>query len=174
MPTSYWHILYWHFHIHSSLIEASVLVVKIDNIAEWLAAKTTEINRLVEITSCFKWRRWNSDKSMHVFPCVCPQRENPCASIELYHRVWSVERMLNNEQTCIEAILDHDEVKKGKVTAEHWLKLYSTLFEDVVVLQETFSVTQTKYPERTIEVILPKDEIRHLIYFKELYIDAMQ
>ncbi len=81
--------------------------------------------------------------------------------------------MLNNEQSCINAVLDYDKAKKSKVTVEHWLKRYSALFGDVVVLEETFSVTQTQYPERTIEVILPKDEIKHLIYFKELYIDTM-
>jgi len=148
--------------------------VQVDSLFRWLDNYKVICDGLIEVTTCAKWKRWARINSEQILPCVCSEREKECASVELYYRIWSVGQMLNNEQNCIEAILDYDEIKAGKGAADLWLKRYRSVFDDLVLLEEKFSVTYKKHPEEGIEVLLPKDEIKHLIYFKELYFDAMQ
>jgi len=149
------------------------MIIEIDNVQEWLNKNKYKLHSIVDHTECFKWKKWYVKKDTYIFPCVCPVREHYCLEMELFYRVWLVQQMINKEQCFVDAILDYNVVKTDKGKKEHWLTRYKTIYEDVVQLDEKFRVTYKKHPNRTIEVLLPKDEIKHLLRFKELYSEAI-
>ncbi len=58
----------------------------IHHINWWLMKYEEEFYNAIPKSECRKWSKWVDDNSIHVFPCVCPTREQDCVFIEAFHK----------------------------------------------------------------------------------------
>ncbi|TDS18889.1 hypothetical protein DFQ03_0600 [Maribacter caenipelagi] len=143
--------------------------MKIRKTQDWLKANHHKLCSSIKKTECYKWSRWLKDKRTHVFPCVCETRNDDCIFAETYYRVWQVGQLLEQEDMFVNALLEYENMKGDKGFHKRWLNNYSSLGENIFLLEERVKIAIQKDPYVTAEVILPREEIKHLLKFKEVY-----
>lgn len=146
---------------------------KLESIQVWLKTNQSKIVSCAEETICYKWSRWIKDQSTHIFPCVCHTRNDDCIFAETYYRVWQVGQLLEQEDMFVNALLEYENMKGDKGLHKLWLNSYSSLGENIFLLEERIKIAIQKDPYVTAEVILPREEIKHLLKFKEVYSECV-
>lgn len=126
-----------------------------------------------EETECYKWSRWIKDQRTHLFPCVCQTRNDDCIFAEMYYRVWQVGQLLEQEDKFINALLEYENMKGDKGLLKRWFNSCSNLAENIYLLEESIKIATRKEPYVTMEVVIPKEEIKHLLKFKEVYSECL-
>ena len=76
-----------------------IIPLNLEQIETWLFEKREYVKSILETTECYKWKRWQSDKSTHIFPCVCSKREDDCVFIELYYELSKITKQEYSSNT---------------------------------------------------------------------------
>lgn len=145
----------------------------IDDIHGWLTVNGYRLLECIHETKCDKWRKWSKDKSIHVFPCICETRNSACKFAETYHAIWKVDNALAREGEFIEALIEYSLVIDAKGSFKQWLKRYEELFQEVLLIDDTIKVSLGKNSLESDITILPREELKHLLKFKELYLSTI-
>ena len=145
------------------------MITEISSIQDWLKANYYKFSSSIKETECYKWSRWNKDQSTHMFPCVCQTRNDDCIFAEMYYRVWQVGQLLEQEDKLVNALLEYENMKGDKGLLKQWFYNHRNLGEGILSLEEIIKIVTLKEPYVTMEVVLPKEEIKHLSKFKEVY-----
>lgn len=126
-----------------------------------------------EETECYKWSKWLTDKNIHVFPCVCENRNSACMFVEAYHALWKVSNALAREDEFIKALIEHSLVIDAKGTLKQWLTIYKELFQEVLLIDDTIKVSLGRNSLESDIIKLSREELKHILKFKEVYLDTM-
>ncbi len=145
----------------------------IDDINGWLVAIEYRLLDSINETTCDKWRKWLENKSIHVFPCVCETRNSACTFAETYHAIWQVYNVLTKEDEYIEALMEYSSVIDAKGSLKQWLKSYEELFQEVLLIDDTIKVSLGKNSLESDIIKFSGEKLKHLLKFKELYLDSM-
>lgn len=146
---------------------------KVEDIKSWLAANEYRLLESIHETTCNKWRKWLDDKSIHVFPCVCETRNSTCKFVETYHAIWRVSNALTKEDEFIEALIEYSSVIDAKGSLKQWLKSHEELFQEVLLIDDIIKVSLGKNSLESDIIKLSMAELKHLLKFKEIYLDSM-
>ncbi len=142
--------------------------LSIHHINWWLMKYEDEFYNAIPKSECRKWSKWIDDNSIHIFPCVCPTREQDCIFIELYFELLKVSELEEQEIYFGKIMEEYCQVQSEEFTLELWMEKYKTTWMNSHI-DEVIKVKLTTEPYTCIEVQLNRDEFRNIFTFQKTF-----
>lgn len=148
------------------------LILKVEYIKNWLSENEINLHYKVQETNCRKWTKWMKDKSTHIYPCVCPIREQECIFIETYYKLEKIILLHSRESYFRELIQLHMQAGTDNDKILEWFSHYKEEF-DGLDFNEIISITVRNKPYKTEKFNLDKMEFNNVIEFQRIFIDIL-
>lgn len=141
--------------------------MSVRQIQDYLLKNRTEFFTLIEKSSCRKWSKWVKDNSIHVFPCVCPEREVDCIFIETYFELTKVLEVLEKEERCIHELKIYQEIKHNTPAVFEWIIANESFFYEINTFKAELDIKSVNNESITIK--LNPVEFESILELKEVY-----
>jgi len=155
--------------IIKDLIETSnSSIFSIHHINWWLMKYEEEFYNAIPKSNCGKWSKWVRDNSIHVFPCVCPTREQDCIFIEMYFELLKTSELEKNEVYFEKLVEEYNVIKNSETEVSLWLDKYESVWQNSH-FDEIIRIKTSTTPYTKIEIPLSNEEFKNISAFKKLY-----
>lgn len=130
------------------------------DIINWLAENKLLLNRAIDDTSCYKWKKWRRDNNSRVFPCIthlCLPLNEECRFIEFYKQMQDFIKKIRTEHFYNNQLQVYERIKHNEKAVFEWIidiEKYGrelTLIEDLVYFNDekgkgylVFSIDRTE------------------------------
>ncbi len=142
--------------------------LSISEIKSWLTDNSEKIKLDISNSKCNKWENWLEDKSKHIYPCVCSNREQNCIFIEIYYQLDRVIQLYQKEEYFKILIQEYKQISSGKIALSEWFyknkKLASELAFDTEI-----SIMLELEPYKTSKIILNENEFKNIIELQNIF-----
>ena len=144
-------------------------MINLENIQNWLISNNNKLNDSISTTECYKWTKWQKDNSIHVFPCVCPTRNNECIFIETYYEVQKAFLLIQKEQEYLQALEQYHKIKHNKNAVFEWVKYYKPLGTELLHFNPIIKIKIKQETYEVKQIVLPESELLNLLKFKDIF-----
>lgn len=142
--------------------------LKAEQIKTWLVENENYFNFLISQSSCNKWSIWLEDKSTHMYPCVCSNREQNCIFIETYYQLDRVIQLNQKEEYFKILIQEYQQISSDNVATSEWLKTHKKLASEIAFDTE-ISIMLELEPYKTSKIILNENEFKNIIELQNIF-----
>lgn len=139
-------------------------------IEAWLIENKSYFNFLLNETNCIKWNNWHESKSTHIYPCVCPIREQACIFIETYTKLEKIIELYNLEEDFKKFVSNYRLISNSKIKVIEWLSKHEETFDNLGFNLTVEVVTSIK-PYEVSKLHLEATEFSNILEFQKIYID---
>ncbi len=145
-------------------------MIEIENIKEWLNSNKHKVNIYINRTECHRWKAWRRDSRLPVIGCAGKEERNDeCIFIEVFYGVFQYYKSVKNESVYIDALLEYEQMELNEDTVSTWRNKYEQQIDDIQFHGSKFQVVINKDRNEILEVVLPQEELKHIVKFKEVY-----
>ncbi|WP_452221428.1 hypothetical protein [Lacinutrix salivirga] len=148
---------------HSQKIEYSI-----HHINWWLIKYEDDFYNAIPKSNCRKWTKWIRDNSIHVFPCVCPIREQDCIFIEMYFELLKASELEKKEVHFEKLVIEYNVIKNNETDVSLWLEKYESIWQNSH-FNKIIRIKTSTTPYTKIEIPLSNQEFKNIRAFKKLY-----
>lgn len=142
--------------------------LKAEQIKTWLVENENYFNFLISQSSCNKWSIWLEDKSTHMYPCVCSNREQNCIFIETYYQLDRVIQLNQKEEYFKILIQEYQQISSDKIALSEWFNKYKKLASELAYDTE-ISIMLELEPYKTSKITLNENEFKNIIEFQNIF-----
>ncbi len=144
----------------------------IKKLKSWLIENENYFNFSVNETKCEKWEEWKEDRSTHIYPCVCPTREQHCVFIETYYKFDNTIQLHNEEGYFRELVELHNQAEDDIDKILKWVLEHKQVFDNLG-FNPILEIAKSNSPYNTIKYELDKDEFQNILEFQKIYIHEL-
>ena len=142
----------------------------VENIKEWLKSNRHKANIYIDKTECHKWKHWRRGSELPIIGCAgSEERNEECIFIEIFYGVWKYYKSVKNESVYIDALLEYEQMEVNEDSVFTWRNKYEQQIDDIDFYDCKFQVILNKDRNEILEVVLPEEELKHILKFKEIY-----
>ncbi|MEZ4801147.1 MAG: hypothetical protein R2797_00125 [Gelidibacter sp.] len=143
-----------------------------DSLQTWLGLNKTKLNQSIFKTKCAKWKKWQEESSLHIFPCACPVRNPECIFIETYYKLENALEIMRNEAVYTEALNSYQRIRDNADAVIEWARAYESLGLGILHFEPNILITVQAEPYLYISTELPTNDISQLLKFKEIFTEC--
>lgn len=137
-------------------------------IKNWLADNQNYFHFLINESNCRKWSKWVEDKSTHIYPCVCPIREQECIFIEAYYELEKVIELHKRENYFKSIVCEYNLIKNDSRAIRKWLTKYQKIDEELF-FKPIKDIKIQSNPSRSLMIKLSKEDFKNIIEFQNIF-----
>ena len=141
--------------------------LKVEYLKTWLTENENYFYFLINESNCGKWSKWVKDKSILLFPCCCPIREQDCIFIETYYTLEKIVELHNKEDYFKAIIQDYKIIENSTEQVLEWYKKYQNLSYKIAYSTE-ISIKLELEPYITVTLKIVEDEFENVMEFKRI------
>ncbi|MFK7000768.1 hypothetical protein [Flavobacterium oreochromis] len=142
--------------------------LNISEIKSWLTDNSEKVKLDISNSKCNKWENWLEDKSTHIYPCVCSNREQDCIFIETYYQLDRVIQLHQKEEYFNILVQEYKQIASDNVATFEWLKTHKKLASEIAFDTE-ISIMLELEPYKTSKIILNENEFKNIIEFQNIF-----
>ena len=142
--------------------------LNISEIKSWLTDNSEKIKLDISNSNCNKWENWLEDKTTHIYPCICSNREQNCIFIETYYQLDRVIQLHQKEEYFKILIQEYQQISSDKIALSEWFKKYKKLASELAFDTE-ISIMLELEPYKTSKIILNENEFKNIIEFQNIF-----
>jgi hypothetical protein len=145
--------------------------LKLEYIKLWLKDIKPALIEAVKNTSCNKWKKWQRDNSIHIFPCLtslCKIRNDECVFIEFYRKLDVFVKTIRTEDFYKNRLEQYQKIKHNQKAVFEWILDIEQYGNELTLINDEVDfkfATSTNYT--TIK--LDKTELQNLWKFKKIF-----
>lgn len=143
--------------------------LNICEIKSWLTDNVEKVRLDISNSTCRKWENWLEDNSVHIYPCVCSVREQDCIFIEIYYKLYGLERYLKLESHFEQVLSEYEKICQSESALLNWMQKHKLDWDNLTSLDSVVKIKVTSEPYKTLDIQIDKDGFEHCFKFKELY-----
>ncbi len=143
-------------------------VLNVSQIEIWLSEYENYFKFLINESNCGKWSKWLKDKSVHIFPCVCPIREQDCIFIETYYELNKILELHHIRNHYKEVVSEYMEIGDDEIKIQQWIKKHETLWNKTF-FHGAVEIQLRSEPNPIIRLKLNEEEFEEVITFLDIY-----
>ena len=140
----------------------------INEIKSWLTDNSEKVKLDISNSKCNKWENWLEDKSTHIYPCVCSNREQDCIFIETYYQLDRVIQLHQKEEYFKILVQEYKQIASDNVATSEWFKTHKKLASEIAFDTE-ISIMLELEPYKTSKIILNENEFKNIIEFQNIF-----
>ena len=140
----------------------------INEIKSWLTDNSEKVKLDISNSKCNKWENWLEDKSTHIYPCVCSNREQDCIFIETYYQLDRVIQLHQKEEYFNILVQEYKQIASDNVATSEWFKTHKKLASEIAFDTE-ISIMLELEPYKTSKIILNENEFKNIIEFQNIF-----
>jgi len=133
----------------------------------WLKENKPNFHNSIEKTSCRKWSKWLDDNSIHLYPCVCPIRNEDCIFVETYFELSKVIEISKMEERCEIELTKYQQIQHNKSAIFEWMKANEELLEKIIYFSTTIKINSS--PERSKVLRLNPLDFENILKLQEVF-----
>ena len=141
--------------------------ISINEIKNWLQENNSNFHNSIEKTPCRKWSKWLNDNSTHLYPCVCPIRNEDCIFAETYYKFSNVLEISKMEERCAIELTIYQQIKHNKFAIFEWIKANEELLETIIYFSTTIKINSS--PERSKVLTLNPLDFENILKLQEVF-----
>lgn len=141
--------------------------ISINEIKNWLQENNSNFHNSIEKTPCRKWSKWLNDNSTHLYPCVCPIRNEDCIFAETYYKFSNVLEISKMEERCAIELTIYQQIKHNKFAIFEWIKANEELLETIIYFSTTIKINSNK--EENINVKLNPVHFKNILHLQSIF-----
>ena len=149
----------------------SLQPLKKADLIKWLFENKILLNKAIKDTSCHKWKKWQRDNTLHIFPCLsslCKIRNEECCYIEFYKTLQDFIQTIRTEEFYKKQIDEYHKIKHNKNAIFEWVIDVENYGKELTLINDEINFKDVKNSEYlTFE--LDKTELQNLWNFKEIF-----
>lgn len=142
--------------------------LNISEIKSWLTDNSEKVKLDISNSKCNKWENWLEDKSTHIYPCVCSNREQDCIFIETYYQLDRVIQLHQKEEYFNILVQEYKQISSDKIALSEWFNKYKKLASELAFDTE-ISIMLELEPYKTSKIILNENEFKNIIEFQNIF-----
>lgn len=142
--------------------------LSISEIKSWLTDNSEKVKLDISNSKCKKWENWLEDKSTHIYPCVCSNREQDCIFIETYYQLDRVIQLHQKEEYFKILVQEYKQIRSDKIALSEWLNKNKKLTSELAFDTE-ISIMLELEPYKTSKIILNENEFKNIIEFQNIF-----
>lgn len=150
----------------SKEINEQISIIKVKN---WLKEYQHVFFQSTKKTPCKKWSKWLNDNSIHLYPCVCPVRNEDCIFVETYFELSRVIEIFKMEEKCEIELSIYLQIKHNKFAIFEWIKANEGLLEKIIYFSTTIKINSS--PERSKVLTLNPLDFENILKLQEVFIE---
>lgn len=142
--------------------------LKVKQIKTWLVENEHYVNFLISETNCRKWVEWLQEKSTHIYPCICYNREQNCIFIETYYQLDRVIKLHQKEEYFNILVQEYKQISSDEIALSEWFNKNKKLASELAFDTE-ISIMLELEPYKTSKIILNENEFKNIIEFQNIF-----
>lgn len=142
--------------------------LKVKQIKTWLVENENYVNFLISETNCRKWVEWLQEKSTHIYPCICSNREQNCIFIETYYQLDRVIKLHQKEEYFNILVQEYKQISSDEIALSEWFNKNKKLASELAFDTE-ISIMLELEPYKTSKIILNENEFKNIIEFQNIF-----
>lgn len=142
--------------------------LKVKQIKTWLVENENYVNFLISETNCRKWVEWLQEKSTHIYPCICSNREQNCIFIETYYQLDRVIKLHQKEEYFNILVQEYKQISSDEIALSEWFNKNKKLASELAFDTE-ISIMLELEPYKTSKIILNEIEFKNIIEFQIIF-----
>ena len=143
--------------------------LKIIQIKQWVDNYAIDVINTIREAECKKWHKWMNDKTIHLYPCVCPVRNEDCIFVETYFELSRVIEIFKMEEKCEIELSIYLQIKHNKFAIFEWIKANEGLLEKIIYFSTTIKINSS--PERSKVLTLNPLDFENILKLQEVFIE---
>lgn len=148
----------------SKEINEQISIIKVKN---WLKEYQYVFFQSIQKTSCRKWSKWLNDNSIHLYPCVCPVRNEDCIFVETYFELSKVIEISKMEERCEIELTKYQQIQHNKSAIFEWIKANEGLLEKIIYFSTIIKINSNK--EENINVKLNPVHFKNILHLQSIF-----
>lgn len=141
---------------------------KVEFIKNWLSENQNYFYLLLNENNCRKWSKWLEDKSTHIYPCVCPIRNQDCIFIETYYKLAEVMLLYQKEEYFKLLVKEYNELANNKNDILEWHNKHKNVASELHFDFEISIMIQLE-PFVSSKIKLDENEFKNIIEFQNIF-----
>lgn len=141
--------------------------MNIQNIKLWLNENETNFKSSINQSKCKKWENWLEDKSTHIYPCVCSNREQDCIFIETYYKLDRIVKFHQKEEYFNSLVLEYKQIADDKNAVINWFMKYQNTASEIAFDTEV-SIMLELEPYKNLKIKLNENEFKNIFEFQNI------
>jgi len=140
-------------------------------IERWLKDNTNILNKAIEKTECHKWKKWQRDNSLHIFPCLpslCGTRNEECCFIEFYKNLQDFIQTIRAEEFYKKQLDEYNKIKHNQKAIFEWIIAIENYGKELILINDEIYF-KNEIDKKFITFELDKTELPNLWNFKEVF-----
>lgn len=142
--------------------------VKILDIQKIVNDNKNYFHFLINESSCRKWSKWVEDKSTHIYPCVCPIREQECIFIEAYYELEKVIELHKRENYFKSIVCEYNLIKNDSEEIIKWFERHLKVDEELF-FKPIIEIKTQSYPYKSLQIKLNTQDFKNIIEFQNIF-----
>lgn len=142
--------------------------LSISEIKSWLTDNSEKVKLDISNSKCKKWENWLEDKSTHIYPCVCSNREQDCIFIETYYQLDRVIQQHQKEEYFKILVQEYKQISSDKIALSEWFNKNKKLASELAFDTE-ISIMLELEPYQTSKIKLNENEFKNIIEFQNIF-----
>lgn len=142
--------------------------LKVEQIKTWLVENENYFNFLISQSNCNKWSIWLEDKSTHIYPCICSNREQDCIFIETYYQLDRVIQLHQKKEYFKILVQEYKQISSYKIAFSEWFNKNKKLASELAFDTE-ISIMLELEPYQTSKIKLNENEFKNIIEFQNIF-----
>jgi hypothetical protein len=119
-------------------------------------------------SNCRKWSKWVEDKTIHILPCCCSNREQDCIFIETYFKLMKIVELHSKEEYFKAIIQDYRLIANNKEQVLEWYKKHQNINSEIAFDTEVSIMLELEPYKKTV-IKLNEDEYKNIIEFQSIF-----
>ena len=137
-------------------------------IKNWLADNQNYFHFLINESCCRKWSKWVEDNSTHIYPCVCPIREQDCIFIETYYELEKVIELHKRENYFKPIVSEYNLIKNDSRALGKWITKYQKVDEELF-FKPIIEIKTQSNPYKSLDIKLNTEDFKNIIEFQNIF-----
>ena len=142
--------------------------LNINEIKSWLTDNLEKVKLDISNSKCNKWENWLEDKSTHIYPCICSNREQDCIFIETYYQLDRVIQLHQKKEYFKILVQEYKQISSDKIALSEWFNKNKKLASELAFDTE-ISIMLELEPYKTSKIILNENEFKNIIEFQNIF-----
>lgn len=143
----------------------------IELIKFWLSENENYFYFLINESSCRKWNKWVEDKTIHIFPCCCPSREQDCIFIETYYKLVNIVKLHKNEDYFKVILQEYRIVANNKEQVLKWYKRYQKIVFELTFETE-IDIRLNSEPYKNIILKIDANDFQNILDLQNIFYNS--
>ena len=143
------------------------------SIRKWLEENKSVFHNSIITTECNKWRKWEQNNSLHIFPCIpeacISQLNEECCFIELYLNLQKILTSIKSEKFYQKEVETYQKIEHNEKAVFEWTIKNEKYGKMLIHVNSKIKYYSNKNKKQIKILHIDKEELKQLWLFKSIF-----